>query len=47
MSINYVNEKVQQIFAKMMIQNEQDWYDKENLEIPKIPFLDNTRILGT
>lgn len=46
MCINFVNEKVQQMFVKSMLKDEQDWYAQECLEIPQIPFLDNSLILG-
>lgn len=45
-SINYINEKVQQMFIKLMIKDEEEWYAKEYLEIPKIPFFDNSLILS-
>lgn len=45
--INYVNERIQQMFVKLMLKDEVDWYEKECLELPTIPFLDNTVILGT
>ncbi|XP_031631814.1 unconventional myosin-VI-like [Contarinia nasturtii] len=45
MCINYVNERVQQMFVKLMIKDEEEWYAKECLELPKIPFLDNSIIL--
>ena len=44
--INFINEKVQQMFIKMMLKSEQEWYASENVEIPEIPFLDNHPILG-
>lgn len=44
--INFVNEKIQQMFVKRMIKNEEEWYASENLELPKIQFLDNSSILG-
>lgn len=34
------------MFVKLMIKDEEDWYANECLEIPKIPFLDNSLILG-
>lgn len=44
--INYVNEKIQQSFVQLMLKNESDWYARESLDIPPIPFLDNSCILG-
>lgn len=44
--INFINEKIQQMFVKIMIKNEEQWYASENLEIPKIQFLDNDPVLG-
>lgn len=44
--INFINEKVQQMFIKLMLKSEQEWYASENVEIPEIPFLDNYPILG-
>lgn len=29
-----------------MLKNEEDWYDSECLEMPKISYLDNSLILG-
>lgn len=34
------------MFVKIMLKNEEEWYASEQLEIPKIPFLDNNVILG-
>lgn len=45
--INYVNEKIQQSFVQLMLRNESDYYAREHLDIPQIPFLDNSCILGT
>lgn len=44
--INYVNEKVQQMFVKLMLKDEEEFARQECLQIPKIPFLDNGLILG-
>lgn len=44
--INYVNEKIHQMFVKRMLKDEEDWYATESLEVPKITFLDNSLILG-
>lgn len=46
MCINYVNEKIQQMFVKLMLKDEEEWYASEGVGIPKIPFLDNSSILG-
>lgn len=34
------------MFVQLMLKDEQDWYVQECLEIPKIPFLDNSMICG-
>lgn len=34
------------MFVRIMLKDEQDWYIQECLEIPTIPFLDNSPILG-
>lgn len=44
--INYVNEKVQQLFVKLMLTDEENYYMTEGVEIPQIPFFDNKPILG-
>lgn len=41
-----MNEKIQNMFVKLMLQNESDWYAREFLDVPKIPFMDNSSILG-
>lgn len=46
MCINFVNEKIQQMFVKIMLKDEQDWYSQECLDAPIIPYLDNNPILG-
>lgn len=46
MCINYINEKVQQMFVKRMLKEEEEWYSRECLDLPKIQFLDNCCILG-
>lgn len=45
-TINYINEKVQNWFVKKTIYEEQKYYRKEGIEIPLIPFFDNSRVLG-
>lgn len=37
---------MQQMFVKLMLKDEQNWYAQERLEIPTIPFFDNSLILG-
>lgn len=44
--INYINEKVQHFFIKRMIKEEEQWYEDENLNEEKIPYLDNSDVLG-
>lgn len=44
--INYINEKFQNYFVERMIKDEELWYEKEGLDVPKIPFLDNAVVLG-
>lgn len=29
-----------------MLKDEEEYYEKEQLEVPKIPFLDNSLVLG-
>lgn len=44
--INYVNERFQQLFVKKMLKIEEEWYKKDGLDVPNIPFFDNIGILG-
>lgn len=44
--INYVNEKFQQFFIQRVLIREKQWYDKERLDVPFVPFLDNCDIIG-
>lgn len=44
--INYVNEKFQQFFIQRVLIREKQWYDKERLDAPFVPFLDNCDIIG-
>lgn len=46
MCINYVNEKVHQVFVERMLKEEQVWYSDQNLNLPKIAFFDNSEVLG-
>lgn len=39
--INYCNEKLQQFFNERILKDEQDLYQKEALQVPKIEFRDN------
>lgn len=34
------------MFVNIMLKKEEEWYASEQIEIPKIPFLDNKSILG-
>lgn len=45
--INFINEKLQNLFCELMITQEEQWYEKENLDIQKVPFFDNGVILGS
>lgn len=44
--INYVNEKFQHFFAERMIKEEEQWYDIENIDVPKVAYLNNSAIIG-
>lgn len=44
--INYTNEKLQQLFVTKKLKFEQDWYEKEGIEMPSIPYFDNIHIVG-
>lgn len=44
--INYINEKFQQFFVKKMVKEEEQFYEMENLGVPKVPYFDNETILG-
>lgn len=44
--INYVNEHVQQFFIQRILRREKEWYDKEKIDVPFVPFLDNYGIIG-
>lgn len=44
--INYVNERIQQLFVENMLKKEEDWFHKDGLEVPNIPFFDNIRIIS-
>lgn len=45
--INFINEKLQQMFVKIMVKDEIKWYAREGVEMPEIPFFDNLCVLGT
>lgn len=45
--INYVNESVQQFFVQRILCVEKEWYDKESIDVPFVPFFDNCVIIGT
>lgn len=44
--INYANEKIHQFFVKCMLKDEQQFYQKENLNVPDVPFFDNFDIIS-
>lgn len=44
--INYVNEKLQNLFIQLILIKEREYYDKEKLDIPFVPFFDNSHIVG-
>lgn len=44
--INYTNERLQQHFVQKMLTIEEEWYSKDGLDVPKIPFFDNIDIIG-
>lgn len=44
--INYVNENFQHLFVERMLIDEKIWYEKDGLDVPFVPFFDNTDILG-
>lgn len=46
LSINYMNEKLQELCVNRLIKDELNWYKTEGLEVPKIEYLDNTDVLG-
>lgn len=39
--INYVNEKLQQIFIDLTLRSEQQLYQSENIQVKVVPFFDN------
>lgn len=44
--INYSNERIQQLFVDIKLAEEKRWYDVEGLNIPFVPFFDNSHIVG-
>lgn len=44
--INYCNEKLQQLFIKLVLKMEQEEYEREEIEWNKVDFFDNTAILS-
>lgn len=44
--INYTNERLHQFFAQTMLKNEQEWHKKENINVPKFEYFDNSHIVG-
>lgn len=44
--INYVNERLQQVFIRHILVHEKEWYDKENLQVPFVPFFDSCDLIG-
>lgn len=46
MCINFANEKVREFSTNRLVKEELEWYEAENLDIPKIEFLDNRNVIG-
>ena len=44
--INYCNEKLQYFFNERILRQEQELYDKEGLNVPKIEYADNQDCIG-
>ena len=44
--INYCNEKLQYFFNERILKQEQELYDKEGLNVPKIEYADNQDCIG-
>lgn len=44
--INYVNEQFQQFFTQRVLNEEKEWYEKEKIDVPFVPFFDNCGIIG-
>lgn len=47
MCINYTNERFQHYFVDIMLVKEKQWYDSQKLNVPFVPFFDNSPIIGT
>lgn len=41
-----MNERIQQFFVTKMLKIEEEWYRKDDLDIPNISFFDNIGILS-
>lgn len=44
--INYCNERFQQYFVNLMLDQEKKWYEEQNLKVPFVQYLDNSQIIG-
>lgn len=44
--INYINERMQNYFIRTAILDEKHWYVKEGIDVPSIPYFDNTKLVG-
>lgn len=44
--INFINEKIQNFDIQRLIKDEITYYRSENLDFPKIDYLDNAKIVG-
>lgn len=44
--INYTNERFQHYFVDSMLVKERQWYDSQQLDVPFVPFFDNSQIIG-
>lgn len=44
--INYVNERIQNLFVKLMLSTEKQWYESQALDVPFVEFFDNSNIIG-
>lgn len=44
--INYCNERFQQYFVNLMLDQEKKWYNAQNLKVPFVQYLDNSQIIG-
>ena len=44
--MNYINERIQNLFVDIMLKKEKQWYDSQSLDVPFVEFFDNTDIIG-